>query len=99
MQDNETREKNGVEKAEIIRIDEGEIRSHVDQVVRGTVEETLNTLLEAEADALCGARDATSGLRTVWTLGRVTTSESSTRKRVRLNCQFRNYGRFRSRQR
>jgi hypothetical protein len=36
-------------KPELIRIDEGEIRNHLDQIVRGTVEETLNALLEAEA--------------------------------------------------
>lgn len=40
---------------EIIRIDEGQIKSHVDQVVRASVEQTLNALLDAEADALCGA--------------------------------------------
>jgi transposase-like protein len=41
---------------EVIRIDEGQIRSHLDQVVRESVEQTLNALLDAEADALCGAR-------------------------------------------
>jgi transposase-like protein len=41
---------------EVIRIDEGQIKSHVDQVVRESVEQTLNALLDAEADALCGAR-------------------------------------------
>ena len=40
----------------VIRIEEGKIRSHVDQVVRETVEQTLNGLLQAEADELCGAR-------------------------------------------
>jgi len=35
-------------KPELIRIDEGEIRSHLDQIVRGAVEETLNALLEAD---------------------------------------------------
>src|SRR5262245_19303097 len=40
----------------VIRIEEGRIRSHVDQVVRETVEETLNGLLDAEADVLCGAK-------------------------------------------
>jgi len=40
----------------VIRIEEEKIRSHVDQVVRETVEQTLNGLLEAEADELCGAR-------------------------------------------
>jgi putative transposase len=40
----------------MIRIEEGKIRSHVDQVVRETVEQTLNGLLQAEADELCGAK-------------------------------------------
>ena len=40
---------------DVIRIDEAQVRSHVDQVVRRTVEETLNSLLDAEADELCGA--------------------------------------------
>jgi transposase-like protein len=40
----------------VIRIEEGKIRSHVDQVVRETVEQTLNSLLQAEADELCGAK-------------------------------------------
>jgi len=40
----------------VIRIDESQLRGHVDQVVRQSVEETLNGLLEAEADALCGAK-------------------------------------------
>ena len=39
----------------IIKIDENLIRGHLDQVVRGTVEETLNALLDAEADQLCQA--------------------------------------------
>ena len=41
---------------DVIRIDEEKIRGHVDEVVRETVEETLNGLLEAEADELCGAK-------------------------------------------
>ena len=40
----------------MIRVEEGRIRSHVDQVVRETVEQTLNGLLQAEADELCGAK-------------------------------------------
>ncbi len=39
----------------VLRVDEGEIRAHVDEVVRSSVEETLNGLLDAEADRLCGA--------------------------------------------
>ena len=41
---------------DVIRVDEAQVRSHVDQVVRATVEETLNSLLDAEADQLCGAK-------------------------------------------
>jgi transposase-like protein len=41
---------------DVIRLDEGQLRSHVDGVVRDTVEQTLNALLEAEADLLCGAK-------------------------------------------
>ena len=40
----------------VIKIEEEKIRSHVNQVVRETVEQTLNGLLQAEADELCGAK-------------------------------------------
>ena len=40
----------------LIEIDQGQRRQHVDGLVRDAVEGTLNGLLDAEADALCGAR-------------------------------------------
>jgi transposase-like protein len=40
----------------LIEIDQGQLQRHVDGVVREAVEETLNALLDAEADALCGAK-------------------------------------------
>ena len=40
----------------VIKINEGRIQSHLDQMVRSTVEQTLNELLDAEADQLCNAR-------------------------------------------
>lgn len=40
----------------VVQIDEGKIQAHLGEVVRSTVEETLNALLDAEADQLCGAR-------------------------------------------
>ena len=40
----------------VITIDDERIRNHLDRVVRGSVEETLNALLEAEADRLCNAQ-------------------------------------------
>jgi hypothetical protein len=39
----------------VVRIDDERIRDHLGQIVRGTVEETLNALLEAEATRLCNA--------------------------------------------
>lgn len=41
--------------AQVIKIDEAQIQDHLGQVVRSTVEETLNGLLDAEADRACGA--------------------------------------------
>jgi len=40
----------------IIEIDDTQVRGHLRELVRGSVEETLNGLLDAEADALCGAK-------------------------------------------
>ncbi len=40
---------------QVIQIDEARIQDHLGEMVRGTVEETLNALLDAEADRLCGA--------------------------------------------
>ncbi|MCO5157149.1 MAG: hypothetical protein M9945_10440 [Aquamicrobium sp.] len=39
----------------VIRIDEARIKDHLGEMVRGTVEEALNAMLDAEADRLCGA--------------------------------------------
>ncbi len=39
----------------VIRIDDERIQDHLGKVVRGSVEETLNALLDAEADRLCNA--------------------------------------------
>ena len=45
----------GKKKVSVIAVDEQELHAHVSEVVRQSVEETLNGLLEAEADALCQA--------------------------------------------
>jgi len=42
--------------SKVIKIDEARIQSHLDQMVRSTVEKTLNDLLDAEADQLCNAK-------------------------------------------
>ncbi len=46
----------GRPQGKIISIDEGLVKSQLGEVVRETVEQTLNNLLDAEADELCGAR-------------------------------------------
>ncbi len=40
----------------VVQIDERRIQDHLGELVRGTVEETLNAMLDAEADVLCGAQ-------------------------------------------
>ena len=41
--------------SKVIQIDEKHIRDHLGELVRWSVEETLNQLLDAEADKLCNA--------------------------------------------
>jgi len=41
---------------DVIAINEGLIKDHLNKIVVTTVEETLNALLDAEADQLCGAK-------------------------------------------
>jgi len=45
----------GTDLGNVIRIDDERVRDHLGRIVRGTVEETLNAMLEAEADRLCNA--------------------------------------------
>jgi transposase-like protein len=40
----------------IIQINEAQIKEHLGEIVRGTVQETLNSLLDEEASRLCNAR-------------------------------------------
>ncbi len=45
----------GLGMKDAFKINEARVRGHVDRVVRESVEQTLNGLLEEEAKALCGA--------------------------------------------
>ena len=45
----------GDQMGQVIQIDEARIKDHLGEMVRGTVEETLHAMLDAEADQLCGA--------------------------------------------
>jgi transposase-like protein len=40
----------------IVTVNEEEVRDHLAELVRGSVEQTLNQLLDVEADELCGAK-------------------------------------------
>src|SRR5262249_22718541 len=40
---------------DVLRLDQEQLQGHLDRVVRDSVEQTLNALLDAEADQLCGA--------------------------------------------
>ena len=42
--------------SKVTRIDESKIRGHLDEMIRGTVEETLNAMLDTEADEMCNAQ-------------------------------------------
>lgn len=42
-------------KAQIIQLNESAVRDHLGEMVRNTVEDTLNTMLDSEADRLCNA--------------------------------------------
>jgi len=43
---------------EVIQIDQNLIKDHLDKVVVQTVEQTLNALLDAEADLMAGRQNA-----------------------------------------
>jgi putative transposase len=51
----DTRESAPTPVNNVVKIDEERIRGHLDRIVRSSVEETLNGLLDAEADRLTGA--------------------------------------------
>jgi putative transposase len=56
MQDSRTEQGSKEGKSgQIIRIEQEQLTRHLDKVVRGTVEQTLNALLEEEAERLCQA--------------------------------------------
>lgn len=42
-------------KAQIIQLNESAVRDHLGEMVRNTVEDTLNNMLDSEADRLCNA--------------------------------------------
>ena len=62
--ENDTPESGMKSVSNVIQIDEERIQGHLDRVVRSTVEQTINDLLDAEADRLVGTdRHERSGQR------------------------------------
>ena len=73
-------------EAQVIRIDEGELKKHVSEIVRESVEDTLNGLLEAEADNLCHAgRYERNSQRASTRAGHYARNLQTTAGEVRLN--------------
>ena len=50
-----TKEAETKELTNIFSIDETKVQDHLGNIIRGTVEDTLNSMLDAEADQLCNA--------------------------------------------
>lgn len=46
----------GEKVSEFVKVDGEEVRRHLEELVRNSVEETLNAMLESEADGLCGGK-------------------------------------------
>ena len=68
----------------VIHIDENQIKDHLGELVRGSVEDTLNALLDAEADRMCNA-NVTNTHRTEWIHVEAITSAVFTLKPVKSN--------------
>ena len=49
-------------QGKILQIDEGALEDHLGKVIRGTVEETLNGLLDAEADRMFSSTENAPGV-------------------------------------
>ena len=83
---------------QVIQIDEARIRDHLGEMVRGTVEETLNAMLDAEADRFAGP-DVTSAAKLGRIRGLAATSERCRPVLAKLVSRFRSCGARPSRRR
>ncbi len=70
---------------QVIQIDEARIRDHLGEMVRGTVEETLNAMLDAEADQLCGARYRSNSFILRYSLSTIASTSRSSSLKAHLN--------------
>jgi hypothetical protein len=72
----------GTEFSNVIRIDDEPVRDHLGRILRGTVEETLKAMLDAEADRL-SAPGGTSARRPDVTSASAVTTASCRLRRAR----------------
>jgi len=76
----------GVGQAKIIQVDEGQIKSQISEMVRDSVEETLNAMLDAEAERLvCAKRYERTDSRRDTRAGHYERNLDTNAGRVRLN--------------
>jgi transposase-like protein len=76
----------GVGQAKIIQVDEGQIKSQLSEMVRDSVEETLNAMLDAEAERLvCAKRYERTDSRRDTRAGHYERNLDTNAGRVRLN--------------
>ena len=64
------------ELGKVIQIDESQLRGQLGELVRESVEETLNAMLDSEADQLCRAKRYERSSDRVSTRARLSTSAS-----------------------
>jgi hypothetical protein len=74
-----------------IRVDEKQLWGHIDEVVRSSLEGTLNALLDAEADRICGAGRYERSVDRVDTRRPITIGSCRGRL-ARASCGSRSYG-------
>ena len=76
----------GVSQAKLIQVDEGQIKSQISEMVRDSVEETLNAMLDAEAERLvCAKRYERTDSRRDTRAGHYERNLDTNAGRVRLN--------------
>jgi len=83
---------NGKKKVPAIAVDEEELRTHVFEVVRQSVEETLNGLLDAEADTLCQGQGVMNATQSAPAPAQGITSGICRPRLVRFSSKFPSYG-------
>jgi hypothetical protein len=70
----------------VVQIDEKQTQIHLDELVRTKIEETLNALLEAEADRLCRAKKCEHSQVDLYLANCDTGGDSTVNRAVNVRC-------------